>query len=493
MSAAAGSSDDESGRRQIGLWLGPVLAAAVAWVPWPIDAPVDVRRMAAVTVWMAVWWVSEAIPLGATSLLPLVLFPLLGLASASQAAAPYANHLIYLFLGGFFLAQAMQRWNLHRRIALHVVLRVGTGPSRIVLGFMIATAFLSMWVSNTATAAMMMPIGMAVIDQFAEAVRAERPDVDVRAGHFHFGAALMLGIAYAASIGGIGTLIGTPPNVLLAGTLEENFGVRVGFAEWLAFGVPFVAVFLPLVWLFLTRVAFPPELDELPGGATVIAKRLVALGPMKAAERRTAVLFTATAAAWIFRPLWTRALSHGELITDSTIAIASAVLLFALPAGSGDRLLDWAWAVKLPWDVLLLFGGGFALASGFERSGLSAFVGNAVVSLRDAPLPLFVVVVVAAIIVLTEFASNTASAAMALPILGAAAAAMGASPTVLCVPAAMAASCAFMLPAATPPNAILFGTGCFTIPQMVRVGAWINLIAVALIALFAWFWLPIVF
>ncbi|MFQ5792990.1 MAG: SLC13 family permease, partial [Acidobacteriota bacterium] len=448
---------------KVGLVLGATAFLALVLLPLP-GVPSMARRMMAVALLMATWWISEAIPLAATSLLPLALLPFLGIASASQAAAPYANHLIYLFMGGFMLAQAMQRWNLHRRLALHIVRVVGTSPSRVVLGFMFASAFLSMWVSNTATAAMMMPLGLAVIQQVAEAVRAQglpsaeasrlghrtapregsssqaarraaegAPKVSLEPGRFHFGTDLMLGIAYGASIGGIGTLIGTPPNVLLVGTLEESYDIQVSFLRWLTFGVPLVAFFVPLVWFWLTRAVFPLEITEIPGGSELIDRQIQQLGPMGVGERRIAVLFAATAAAWMLRPIWTQWIPSGELVTDSTIAVAAAVLAFLIPAGPGERVLNWHWAVKLPWDVLVLFGGGFSLAAGFERSGLSGWVGEQLTRFSEAPLPLFVLVIVVLIIFLTEFASNTASAAMSLPILGATAAGMGVSPLLLCI------------------------------------------------------------
>lgn len=470
-------------RQQIGLTAGAVLFLLLAFSPIP-GVPEPVRKMLAVAVLMASWWVSEAIPLAATSLLPLVLFPVLGLSSAAEAAAPYANHLIYLFMGGFMLAQAMQRWNLHRRIALHIVSVVGARPSHLILGFMCATAFVSLWVSNTATVAMMMPIGMAVTKQVADAIEERNLGVDVTPGHFHFGINLMLGIAYAASIGGVGSLIGTPPNVLLAGVMEENYGIQISFLRWMLFGIPFVAVFLPLTWLWLTRFAYPLEIPEVPGGKELIKDQIEALGPMSDGERKTAAVFALTAVAWMFRPLWTQWLPSGEFITDSTVAIASALVLFLLPTGSGKRVLDWQWASKLPWEVLVLFGGGFSLAQGFETSGASQWVGHLLVRSQEAPFPLFIFAIVILLIALTEFASNTASAAMSLPILGAAAIGMGHSPLTLCIPATVAASCAFMMPAATPPNAIVFGTGYLTIPQMVKAGSGVVLMAVVLIGLF---------
>ena len=381
------------------------------------------------------------------------------------------------------LAQAMQRWNLHRRMALTIVHRVGTSPSRIVLGFMCAAAFISMWVSNTATAAMMMPIGLAVIQQAVEAVEAEGCGIDTRPGHFHFGANVMLGIAYGASIGGVATIIGTPPNVFLAGTMSAIHGIEISFVSWLGFGIPLVLLFLPLTWLWLTKVAFPLEIQSIPGGAARIQAELDKLGAVTTPEKRVAIVFGITACAWTFRPLWTAWIPTGSFVTDSTIAMMATMVLFLTPAGNGERLLNWQWASRLPWDVLLLFGGGFSLAAGFERNGLSACVGDQLQIFAQLPLPLFIVIVVVLIVTLTEFASNTASAAMSIPILAATATSMGLSPLVLAIPATLAASCAFMLPAATPPNAIVFGTGYFTVPQLVKAGIGVNLIGVILISL----------
>ena len=468
-------------REGVGLVLGPALFLVLALAPSEI--PPTVQRMMAVAALMATWWVTEAIPLAATSLLPLALFPFLGLGTASESAAPYANHLVYLFLGGFMLAQTMQRWGLHRRMALSIVHRIGTSPSRIVLGFMCASGFVSMWVSNTATTAMMMPIGLAVIQQAVEAFEKEGADIDTRPGHFHFGANLMLGIAYGASIGGVATIIGTPPNVFLAGTMAENHGIEISFLRWLGFGIPFVLLFLPLTWLWLTRVALPIRIQSLPGGTARIEAELNELGSMTIPEKRLAIIFGLTAAAWTFRPYWTAAIPTGNLVSDSTIAMAATVMLFLTPAGNGEKLLNWQWASRLPWDVLLLFGGGFSLAAGFERNGLSTWVGGQLQFFGELPLPVFIVIVVLLIVTLTEFASNVASTAMSVPILAATATTMGLSPLMLAIPATVAASCAFMLPAATPPNAIVFGTGYFTIAQLVKAGIGVNIIGVILISI----------
>jgi sodium-dependent dicarboxylate transporter 2/3/5 len=467
----------------VGLIVGPLLFGAILVAPMG-GMSSQVRGTMAVTVLMATWWMSEAIPLAATSLLPLALFPLLGLGTASESASPYANNLVYLFLGGFMLAQAMQRWNLHRRIALVIVHGVGTSPARIILGFMCATAFLSMWVSNTATTAMMMPIGLAVIHQAAESVEKSGSGIDVRPGRFHFGIDLMLGIAYGASIGGIATIIGTPPNVFLVGAMSASYGIEISFLTWLLFALPFTALLLPWTWIWLTKIAYPLEIRSLPGGPERIRAELDQLGPITVPERRLSIVFAATAAAWTFRPIWTRWIAHGDLVADSTVAMLAALALFLLPAGNGERILNWEWATKLPWDVLLLFGGGFSLAAAFQRNGLSAWVGEQLKIFANAPLPIFIVVIVVVIVVLTEFASNTASTAMSIPILAATATTLGMSPLLLCIPATIAASCAFMLPAATPPNAIVFGTGYFTVPQLVKAGIGVGVVSMILVTFF---------
>ncbi len=483
-------SGARSGSR-IGLFLGVGLFLGIALIPFP-GMPEEARLMLAVAVLMAAWWVSEAAPLAVTALLPLVLMPALGLATARDAAAPYANHLIYLFLGGFMIAQAMQRWDLHRRIALRTVMLIGGSPSRIVLGFMAAAAFLSMWVSNSATAAMMMPIGVAVIREMAGTMGSEGAEREP--GKFPFAVCLMVGTAYAASIGGFTTLIGTPPNVFLGGFLEAELGIRISFVRWLVFALPLALLFIPAVWIWLTRFAFPVSRMAVPGGSELIRSEHVKLGPITTPQKRLAALFSLTALAWILRPVWTSFFPTGAFVTDSTIAMAATVLAFIIPAGDGRTpILTWEWGVKIPWDVLLLFGGGFALANGMETSGLSRVLGEGMALAAALPLPVFVVLVVLFVILLTELASNLTAAAMILPILAAVAAEIGAPPLLLLVPATVAASCAFMLPVATPPNAIVFGTGYFTIRQLVRAGIGANLIGALLTSLFTVFWAPVVF
>jgi sodium-dependent dicarboxylate transporter 2/3/5 len=466
-------------RATLGLVIGPLLFALLLVMPLPDGMSPEARRLGACAVWMAVWWISEAVPIPVTALLPIVLFPVLGVMSASAVTGPYAHHLIYLFMGGFLIAVAMERWNLHRRIALQVVRRTGSSPARLVLGFMTATAFLSMWISNTAATMMMVTIGMAVLKQLLpDGGRESSP----------FGTALMLGIAYAASIGGTATLIGTPPNAILAGVLAQNYDVELGFAEWMRFALPLATVMLLVTWLYLTRIAFPVGDAIVSDAAAHIERQIEALGPMSKPERRVAVVFASVALLWMGRGLsdW----SLLDRINDSTIAIAGALSLFVIPADWKQRvfLLDWATAVRIPWDIIILFGGGFALAAGFAETGLSVWLAEQLRGLQGVP-PVFVVVSVALLVLfLTEVTSNTATASVMLPVLGALADALQLQPALLMVTATLCASFAFMLPVATPPNAIVFSSRCVSVPQMARAGLWLNLTAVLLVTAFVYFW-----
>ncbi len=474
------SPDARAGQRRstTGLLLGPAVLALSLVLPPPAGMSVEAWRTAAVGFLMAIWWISEAIPIPATALVPIALFPLLGVAPVEAAAAPYANPVIFLFLGGFLIAQAMQRWNLHRRIALAVISAVGTRPVPLIGGFMVAAAFLSMWVSNTATAVMMLPIGLSVVD-----LALRRDGVpDTEPGDSNFAVALMLGIAYACSIGGLATLIGTPPNALLAGFMSETYGVQIGFGEWMLVGLPLAAVGLPVTWLVLTRWVYPVRMTEIPGGREAIAREVKALGSPSRGESLVAVVFVLTAAAWIFRPLletWVPGLS------DAGIAIAAAVVLFLLPVNLAARefVLNWEWARRLPWDVLILFGGGLSLAGAISRTGLAEWIGASLSGLDALPVIGIVIVVTTVIIFLTELTSNTATAAAFLPIVASLAIGLGENPLLLAVPAALAASCAFMLPVATPPNAIVYGSGFVTIPQMARAGLVLNGIFIVLLTL----------
>ena len=486
---AATSADSNNGsrRQRIGLLLGPLFFCAFLLLPTLPGLAPEGQRMLAVAALMASWWMTEAIPIPATSLLPLALLPLLGIMPTSQAAAPYANQLIFLFMGGFIIALAMQRWNLHRRIAMQVVRMVGFSPARLIFGFMLAAAFLSAFVSNTVTAVMMMPIGLAIIHHVAEAGRKEGLDreIDFGQGRFHFGINLMLGIAYAATIGGVTTLIGTPPNTVLACYLQTVYGYEITFARWMLVGVPLAVVLLPLTWLWLIKCAYPLRLQRVPGGREIILDELRKLGPMQPGERWTAVVFALTALAWIGRGWLAPLLPEPAMLSDATIAMSGALLLFLIPVDLRRQqfVMNWQWAARMPWGVLVLFGGGLSLAAGFESTGLSAWIGSQVVLLQKAPLLVLVIAVTALIIFLTELTSNTATAAMAMPVLAAVAIGLQQNPLLLLVPAALAASCAFMLPVATPPNAIVFGSGYLTIPQMARSGFGLNLLSIVLITL----------
>ncbi|HEV7370226.1 DASS family sodium-coupled anion symporter [Arenibaculum sp.] len=468
-----------SARRWTGLVLGLAAFALLLWLPGPAGMTDAAWRVTAVASLMAIWWVTEALPLPATALVPIVLFPVLGIAGVGDATAPYANPLIFLFLGGFVLGLALQRWNLHRRIALGIVARIGTRPDSLVGGFMVATAFLSMWVSNTATAVMMLPVALSVIGL----VEQRAPDrVDGRARNA-FAVSLLLAVAYAASIGGLGTLIGTPPNALLAGYFSQTYGVTIGFAQWMVLGVPLVVLMLALAWWLLTRVLFRVEETALAGAGDIVRAELSALGPMSTPERLVAIVFAGTAAAWILRPLlegWVPGLD------DTVIAIAAALVLFIVPSGRGGGLMDWDTARELPWGVLLLFGGGLTLAAAIADSGLATWLGDALGGLGAYHGILIVLVATLGVIFLTELTSNTATAAAFIPIVGSVAVGIGMNPFLLTVPVALAASCAFMLPVATPPNAIVYASGHLHIAHMVRAGLWLNLAATALIVALAY-------
>ncbi|NVK41192.1 MAG: DASS family sodium-coupled anion symporter [Oceanospirillaceae bacterium] len=465
--------DNAISRFRLGALLaGPLVALLLLVIPPPGGMNVEAWKLVSMAAWMVIWWLGEAIPIPATALLPIPMMPIYGIDEMKPVAAHYANPLIFLFLGGFLLAAAMQRWGLHRRIALKIVAVVGTSPGSVIGGFMLATAFLSMWISNTATTIMMYAVGLSVIDFVA------RKTDDDEMVH-HFGVALMLGIAYSASIGGVGTLIGTPPNALLASFLSSNYNIRIDFFTWMKFGIPIVLVMLPAAWLLLTRVIFPSHRIRIGDASGVIRQELEALGPMSRAEKVVAGVFLAAAAGWILRAQIVEL--TGLPLNDTSIALLAVLVLFAWPLSRsrGEFVLDWSAARELPWGVLLLFGGGLALAAGFKESGLADWIGNAVASF-DIGTWLLVLVVAAAIIYLTEITSNTASTATFLPILGAVAVGLGLDPRLLAVPVAVGASMAFMMPVATPPNAIVFSYDKMTLKDMVKAGFWLNITAVAI-------------
>lgn len=482
----------EYGKRQrIGLIAGPVLFLAILAMPAPADMSAEALRVSAVALLMAAWWISEALPIPATALLPIVLFPVLGVMKTGEVTASYGHPLIFLFVGGFFIAMAMEKCNLHERIALHVIRRVGTSPARLVLGFMVATAFLSMWISNTATSMMMLPIGLAVVREARTLLAEQGSAIGASVGDFRFAVALMLGIAYAASIGGVATIIGTPPNAVLVGMIDRLYGQQITFASWMLFGVPLSVVMLVLSWLYLVRIAYRPEIDELPGGRALIESQIKRLGAMSPAEMRVLAVFAAVALAWILRGFVD--IDALALVTDTTIAIAGALALFVIPADfrKGEFLLDWAHAVRIPWGVIILFGGGLALAGAFQASALDQWLGAQLSVLQGAPMIVVLLAVVLVVVFLTEITSNTATASVFVPVMAGLAVAMAVHPFALTVAAGVAASYAFMLPVATPPNAVVFGSGYLSVPQMAKAGLWLNLLGALLITLFLYLWLPL--
>lgn len=481
---------------------GLFLFVLILILPAPAGMAPEARQMVAVVVLMGTWWIGEAVPIPVTALLPLVLYPLLGIMSSKEVAPNYTNHLVFLFLGGFMIALAMEKWNFHKRLALNIIIRIGTNPKRIVLGFMVATAFLSMWISNTAATMMMLPVAMAVVRQIASQASLEgKQDTETEAVILrNLGLVLMLGLAYSASIGGVGTLIGTPPNIIFAGFYKNLFPDReeITFFQWMVLAVPVVLIFLPIVWGFLCRfiTSFPlSKIQFASGGEAVIRKELDSLGLMNRAERYITCVFFAAAFLWIFRkpialgfitlPGWSQLFTHPQFLHDATVAVAMGLLLMILPLGFREGVLlhgspryfvlDWKTVENgVPWGILLLFGGGFALAAGFTKSGLDLWIGKQLSAIGVLPLALVVLMVCLGITFLTEMTSNTATTTMILPVLAAAAVAAKIDPLYIMVPATLSASFAFMLPVATPPNAIVFGSGWVTIPQMSKAGLALN-------------------
>jgi len=483
-------------RHWMALALGPVSAAAVVLLWNPSEPHID--RMAGIALWMAIWWVTEAVPIAITSLLPLVLIPLAGIAPVSKVSLNYGKSTIFLFLGGFLMALGLQRSEVHKRVALWILHTVGSTPRRIVMGFMFATAALSMWISNTSSVMLMLPIGLAVLAAVADRGADEQT---VKA----LGVAVMLGIAYSADIGGMATPVGTPPNLAYMQLLPLLVpdAPEPSFLSWMMMALPLSCAFLFLGWLLLTRVIFKLSSEPLMGGPEAIGKMRAQLGPIRRDEALTAAIFASTALLWVtisgFQlgelkiPGWRELLGlemlvEGKtvkMVDDGVVAIAMATLLFIIPSKSrpGEKLLDWEISREVPWGILLLFGGGFALAYGFQTSRLSHYAGSLLVGLRGVSPYLVVLVVCVCLTLLTELTSNTATTNIVLPILAPAAVAMGLDPRVLMIPATLSASCAFMMPVASPTQAIVFGSGYVPIREMVRAGIWFNLLGVILVML----------
>lgn len=473
--------------RIVGLILGPLLFIVAMFFFSPEGLSPQGQAVLAVTLWVATWWITEAIPIPVTSLLPVVLLPLTGGLDGDLVVSAYGNDIIFLFIGGFSLAIAMEKWNLHQRIALAIVSAIGTSPKRIVLGFMVATAFLSMWVSNTAATMMMIPVGLAVAYQAARSLRGGEHAADLS----KFEKSIVFGIAYAATIGGLGTLIGTPPLAIFAATSGELFDQSVSFGGWMLFGIPIVILLLAFTWFYLTHVAFKVKFKHLPGGAELIKSERNALGGMSREEKAVMSIFLGAAFLWVTRSFIWEDLLPG--ISDGIIAIMATVVLFMLPTRQAEqpKILNWDDSRKIPWGILLLFGGGLAIAAGFVESGLSSWIGDQLRVLDGANVVVIIILATALVLFLTEITSNAATATMILPVMAAFALALGIHPYALMVPCAMAANCAFMLPVGTPPNAILYATGKVKITEMVRVGMWLNFIALALIVIAALYLLPV--
>lgn len=469
--------------KRIGLLLGPLCFILIRLFFFPEGLSDQANGVLASTTWIAIWWITEAIPIAATALLPIVLFPLSGSLDIGTTTASFGHKFVFLYLGGFIIAIAIEKWNLHKRIALNIINIIGSNVQKIILGFMVATAFLSMWISNTATSVMMLPIGIAIIKQLKDNPKTDENE------NIIFGKALMLAIAYSASIGGIATLIGTPPNLVLAGVVSETYGYEITFLQWFIFGFPISVILLMICWKYLTAFAFTFKQKEFPGGKEEIKRLLKSLGKMTYEEKAIAIVFATTAFCWITRSfLLVKILPE---IDDTIIAIIFALVLFLIPSKTKHKkLISWKDTKNLPWGIILLFGGGMALAKGFETSGLALWIGSQMTTLAGISTILLILLLIAAVNFLTEITSNLATTAMLLPVLAPMALTIDIHPFILMVGAAVAASCAFMLPVATPPNAVVFGSGYLRIPDMVSKGIVMNIISIIIITLFVYFVLP---
>ena len=471
--------------KNFGLILGPALFLIILLWFHPEELSKEANAILASTIWIAVWWITEAVPIAITSLLPVVLFPLTGGMELAETTASFGHRYIFLYVGGFILAIAIERWNLHKRIALNIIQLIGTNVKNVILGFMVATAFLSMWISNTATSVMMLPIGMSIISQLMDNPKT------VENENQNFGKALMLAIAYSASIGGMATLIGTPPNLVLATIVQETYGIEITFSKWFMFGLPISLILLAICWKYLTEIAFTFKQKKFPGGRNEINKQLKSLGKLSYEEKMVLLIFVGTAFAWITRSFLLQKLIPN--LDDTIIAVIAGILLFILPASKSKnrKLINWEEAVKLPWGILLLFGGGLALAQGFKTSGLAEWIGGQLTLLEGASIFILLLFLIALVNFLTEITSNLATTAMILPILAPLSLVLDVNPFILMVGATVAASCAFMLPVATPPNAVVFGSGYLRIPDMAKTGVWMNLFSIIFLTIMVYFLLPI--
>jgi len=471
-----------------GFTFGILIFLSMFFIPSPEGLSSNAWLVASIVVLMAIWWATEAIPVPVTALLPLALFPLLGVTSFKEAALPYANPNIYLFLGGFMLALAIERSGLHKRMALHMIIAAGSSGPKLIGGFMTVAALISMFVMNTSTTLMLLPIGLAVCSVVANTI----PGLTDKEKKF-FDTSLMLGIAYAATIGGMSTLVGTAPNIVFSAFMQETYGIEISMIQWMTLGVPLAIVMLYSAWLILTKYVFPTSFITSDETKLYLRKMLTDQGPLSKDEKKISIIFGLTALAWMFRTI----LDNYEMfsgLTDAGIAIISAILLFMIPSSlNKGELLDWSQSDKLPWGLLILFGGGLSIAAQINSSGLGIWIGEGLSVLSTVP-PIFLILAVATLIIfLTEVTSNVATTSTFLPVFGAVAIGIGVLPVSLTVPVCLAASCAFMLPVATPPNAIVYGSGKFTIATMMKAGFALNIIGIFVVTLFAYFLAPQIF
>ncbi len=469
-------------KKSLTLLSGPALLLIAVMV-----LPFTLAQSAAIgtVLWMIVWWSTQVIPIGATSLLPLVLFPAFGIADIKATAGNYANPIIYLFLGGFVLGLAIEKWKLHRRIALHILRLSGTKPVHVIAGCMGATAILSMWISNTAATVMMLPIGVSVIGLLKG--QFSLPDVQRR-----FAVSLLLGLAFAANVGGTATIIGTPPNLVLAGVVGEKLGYEIGFAQWLGFALPLAAVLFAVILFVNTRLLFRIPSFKMQGIDEMISNQLAQLGMPKSGERRVGMVFAGMALLWILRaPL--SGLPGLSFLSDALIAIAGAIALFMIRDREKQALMTWPDMQRMPWDILLLFGGGLSIAMGMSLTGVVALVGEAIMEFSHMDWIVLILIITALAVFLTEVMSNVAMVSLLLPVVIGVAPALGGDALELAIPLTLGASCAFMLPIATPPNAIVFAGSFLRVKDMVTAGFWLNLISIALISLYAYLLVPLLF
>lgn len=471
-------------QKKIGFLLGPLGFLMILFLG-PFEGLSQAgQSVLAATFWIAVWWITEAIPIAATALLPIILFPLSGGMELSATTSAFGHKYVFLYLGGFLIAIGIEKWNLHKRIAINIIANIGSDVRKVILGFMVATAFLSMWISNTATSVMILPIGIAIIKELKDNPATEENENTI------FGKALMLGIAYSASIGGVATLIGTPPNLVLAGVVSETYGYEITFLEWFIFGFPISITLLIFCWLYLTRIAYKFKQTEFPGGQKEIERLKKELGPITHEEQRVAIVFALAGFCWISRSYLLQ--DFLPALDDTIIAIFFGLLLFVLPSKKENKtLLNWKDTIQLPWGIIILFGGGMALAKAFETSGLAIWLGELMTAFGGLPLFVLILLLVTAVNFLTEISSNLATTAMLLPVLAPLALEVDVHPFGLMVGAAIAASCAYMLPVATPPNAVVFGSGYLNIPDMVSRGIAMNIFSILFITLMVYFLLPL--